>query len=211
MSIAVSKGRSTAESCNLRNIAGDVFVMGAGRQVYRRESVGAWTRFDTGMVNPLGKVELAAIESMAGFGKDEIYAVGWGGEIWLYDGRVWARKPSPTNVRLKNIVCAPDGQVYISGQSGTVLRGRRDAWEVISPDTTEDTIQDMLWFGEKIWATTSKDLFLLDGNDLVSSLSRPKPVSRYQYLDAHDGLLWSFGETELAFYDGSSWHDVPLP
>jgi hypothetical protein len=196
---------------NIRNIGGEAYVMGAGRQVYRRQSFGVWTRFDQGMVTPLGNADLVAIESMAGFNKDEIYAVGWGGEIWLCERRLWAQQQSPTNVRLTSVVCAPDGFVYVSGQLGILIRGRRDAWEVIAHNSTEDTIQDMVWFDGKIWATTSKDLFVLDGDDFVPATVRPKGASRYQYLDANDGVLWSFGETQLAFYDGSSWQEVAGP
>jgi hypothetical protein len=135
----------------------------------------------------------------------------WGGEIWLRDRRVWARQQSPTNVRLKNIICAPDGYVYISGQSGMLIRGRRDAWEVIEHDSTEDTIQDMAWFDGKIWATTSKSLFVLDGDDLLPTPARLKGFSRFRYLDVNDGVMWSFGETQLAYYDGGSWHNVAGP
>src|SRR5690554_901446 len=57
------------------------------------------------------------------------WAVGDNGMILHYDGTEWIREPSPTQVNLRAVACAPDGQVYAAGAEGTVvLRNSEGQW-----------------------------------------------------------------------------------
>jgi hypothetical protein len=66
----------------------------------------------------------------------ELYAVGWQGEIWHYDGEKWHQLPSPTKLVLVDVCCAGDGTVYACGREGLLLKGRDQTWEIVEPPGT---------------------------------------------------------------------------
>jgi hypothetical protein len=115
----------------VRTIDQNVYVVGMDRQVYMR-SKGRWSAFDAGLNSTHGNSDIAGFEAIAGFDKNELYAVGWNGEIWRFDGHTWKRADSPSNLILNDVCCAADGKVYAVGQKGTLLVGRHDKWQLIS-------------------------------------------------------------------------------
>jgi hypothetical protein len=195
----------------IRAVGPDVFVVGLGRQVYRRRRAGVWERWDQGVVDPLGSDRVVGFESIDGFGGVELYAVGLAGEIWFHDGKGWSQVNSPTNVVLEKVTCSPDGRAYIGGQLGILIRGRGDAWEIVEHEATEETFWDMAWFDGRLWLSTTEALFTLHGDELkeVDMGLKVKPSCRY--LDAADGALWSFGSKNLVYFDRTTWNEVPLP
>lgn len=196
---------------DIRVIDDHVYVTGLGRQVYRREASGTWVRWDAGVVDPLTSDEVNGFESIDGFAEKEIYAVGKGGDMWLCNENHWEQLDSPTNLILKNVLCAPDGTVYICGQIGTVIRGRCRTWEIVDHDATEETIWDMVWFKQRLWLATINSLFVLEGNKIEEVDTGFSNKPSYQYLDANDGVMWSFGSSNLIYYDGQSWSEVSGP
>ena len=65
--------------------------------------------------------ENAGFEDICGFNLTEVYAVGWNGEIWQWEGVRWIDRPSPTNLILTGVCCGTDGNVYACGQNGTLI------------------------------------------------------------------------------------------
>ena len=59
----------------------------------------------------------AGFEAIAGFGEENIYAVGWRGEIWQRKDDGWIQRDSPANVILTGVCCTDDGYVYICGRT----------------------------------------------------------------------------------------------
>jgi hypothetical protein len=195
----------------IRAIGAHIYVAGTGRQAYHRYAARDWRRHDAGMVVPLGTDEVVGIEAIDGFSESELYGVGLGGEIWHCSDGAWVQIESPTDVRLTSIVCAPDGFAYVAGQLGTILRGRRDRWDVINHDAVGDTIHDLAWFDDRVWLTTSTDLLVLSGGIVTRPALMPSNSSRFQYLGACADVLWSFGEQDLNVFDGSLWTAMPNP
>ena len=113
----------------VRGIGGKAYAAGMQRQVYRRDDRDLWTCIDHDMRPPHGQV--VGFESIDGFGEDEIYCVGWEGEIWRFDGRSWNQASSPTNLILTDVCCAGDENVYACGRVGMILVGRNDQWRII--------------------------------------------------------------------------------
>lgn len=63
----------------IRNIAGQLYVCGYGRQVYKR--VGDdWISIATDI---LTRETAKGFMDIAGISEDQVYAVGWGGEIYF--------------------------------------------------------------------------------------------------------------------------------
>lgn len=195
---------------DIRPIGGSVYATGFGRQVYVRKDR-VWQRCDQGVVEDPAADRLNGFESIDGFGEDEIYAVGHQGEIWCRRHGAWQRSESPTDSILENVLCAPDGAVYVSGQSGIVLQGRADHWERIEHQLTEETFWDMAWFDDRLWLSTTNALYTLQGGKLERVETGLPGDQTFRYLDANAQCLWSSGERHLAAFDGAHWTRIPGP
>jgi hypothetical protein len=177
---------------NLRNVAviDDVFYACAmGRRVLRRESPGVWR--DIGPGTFAGDPVVIGFEDIGGYGANEIYAVGWGGEIWWRDGGQWKRIDSPTSGHLHALCCAEDA-VYAVGQDGTMVRGRYDSWEVLPTGRMEDLRDVAVYRGEVHVCTTFRLLRWTDGqlvNDTDFAESADQPATCQNLLCAADGLI----------------------
>lgn len=191
----------------VRAIAGGrAYAVGTGRQVYRRDDAGVWKCIDAW--SGLDSKELVnySFESIDGFSEDDIYAVGWRGEIWHYDGKKWTQIGSPTNLTLHKVLCAGDGTVYIAGKAGLLITGRENRWEPIKHEKTEEDIWGLEWFNGKIYASTVDLVYCLEDGELneINYGDAEIPTTCY-HLSAADGILWSIGAHDVVQFDGRKW------
>jgi hypothetical protein len=194
---------------DLRIIDGVPYVSGMKRQVYRREVPGQWQRVDAGVLVPIASQDIKAFDSIDGFSKRELYAVGLEGEIWTYDGNVWTQIDSPTSVALERVLCAPDGNVYAAGQLGTLLKGRGTKWQVVDLGDFRETIWDICWFKERLYIGASRNLLVLDASG-ATKVDMPLQAPRTFGNFATNGeVLWSIGQKTLVYtHDGNTWTEV---
>lgn len=188
---------------NAKEICGYVYACGMKRQVYRRAGERQWV--DVGA--PRAKeLEEAGFEALDGYSEREIYAAGWGGEIWRFDGGKWKEQSSPTNVILSAVCCGGDGTVYIAGQRGVLVRGRNDVWEAVQwEDEVSADLWDLCWYRDKLYVATMQALYTLNGNILEAvDMGRIGPVSCYSLSTAED-VLWSVGLEDVVSFDGKQW------
>ncbi len=68
--------------------------------------------------------------AITGFASDDLYAVGFGGQIWHFDGQSWSQKSSPTTYILTNATVMKD-LVVICGVGGVLVQGRDDSFEAL--------------------------------------------------------------------------------
>jgi len=193
----------------IRAVAGEsVYAVGIGRQVYQRVGTDRWTCIDQA-IRPQGdEVMTTNFESIDGFGRDELYAVGWEGEIWWYDGQSWRSVDSPTNLALYKVRCGGDGFVYACGQAGTILRGRRDSWEALQHDAHKHDFWGLAWFNDRLYLSSTTFVYeLVDGEPSRVDYGDDPLLSCY-HLDAADGILLSTGAEDLATFDGTTWKSV---
>jgi|EndMetStandDraft_4_1072995.scaffolds.fasta_scaffold41449_2 hypothetical protein len=192
---------------NARAISGYVYACGMRRQVFKRVGEARWT--DISAPEPAAG-EAVGFEAIDGYSEQEVYAVGWQGEVWRYDGSTWHENNLPTNLILSAVCCAPDGNVYAAGQQGTLAQGRNDRWDIVQFDEEVDLdFWDLCWFQDRLWISTATTLFTLQGNHLeevdFGETGRPTCNS----LSAVDGVLWSVGNNDVASFDGRSWRFYP--
>jgi hypothetical protein len=193
------QGPSDLRAC--ATIDGYAFVCGMGREVFVRRGEGMWTS----MHAPSSAADIVGFEAIAGFSKDELYAVGWEGEIWRFAKGKWTDCGSPVNVVLSGVCCAPDGTVFACGQKGALVRGKKDGWEVLTTQGLEEDFWDLRWFEGKLYVASMGYLYLLDGDQLVPvEFGMDPPSSFYRLTDA-DGVLWSMGQEAILSFDGKSW------
>lgn len=187
-----------------KTIAGQLYAGGTDRFLFRQASTG-WERVSSeAMVN---SPEAGSAEGLAGFGPDELYAVGWDGEIHTNHGGEWHRVQSPVELILNDADVLGD-RVYIGGQTGVILEGRGSEWGVIENEEMPDDIWSVCGFQDAVYfASTSGILRLRDGElSLVRALG-PDLRSTMTLFTGPSGL-WSVGSSDIALFDGESWRTI---
>jgi len=188
---------------NAREIDGFVYACGMKRQVYKRTGEKKWIAINA----PAARAtESKGFEDVGGYSSTEIYAVGWDGEIWQYDGTSWTARRSPTSVTLTAVCCAPDGTVYVAGQGGVLLRGRGETWTSVAwKKPVSLDLWDLAWHDGRLFVATMTGLFTLGGDKLTAVSGRRGVTPNAFSLSVHDGVLWSIGRDELWSFDGRTW------
>lgn len=194
---------------DLRFIGDHAYVAGMSRQVYRREGPGRWVRQDSGTVQPLGALELAGFNAIDGLSESDVFAVGFGGEIWRRHEQVWRQLDSPTNLVLHRVRVISSNLAYACGQEGVLLRGNGDQWEAIPQDTVIDDLWGMEWYREQLYVACDSGLFVLTDEDDLSRVDMGLGDVSTRHLHQNDGVLWSFGPKHVIWTeDGINWEDV---
>ena len=191
----------------VRTIGEHVYVAGMDRQVYVRTAPNKWALIDKG-IPATGEDDVVGFEAIDGFSEQDIYACGWDGEIWHFDGKAWSSKSSPVNVVLVDICCAGDGQVYACGRNGVLVRGRGDEWEVVELEGFDDDIWSLAWFSGKLYAATMNQVLTLSDKGLQPVKMGKEKVSSCYDLAVGAGQLWSIGAKDVVAFDGKKWSRI---
>ena len=190
----------------MRTIGGELYACGYGRQVYRRR--GQWSS----IADPILTREIArGFRDIDGTGGDAVYAVGYHGEIYFYDGKAWHQDDSPTTEHLTGVRCVGPDDVWICGRNGVVLHGKYNRWQVIQAPAFTENAWCVEEFGGRIYLVASEGLAYIDGTSIKRvdvGLGRDITTDR---LHACDGLLWSIGSKDILVFDGKVWKEVLHP
>lgn len=196
-----------------RNLAvvGDViYAVGMGRSVARRDAPMTWTRLDPKL--PANDDDAVGFNDLAAVALDEMYTVGWGGEILRTDGQRWQAVDSPVSAALRAACVGADGLVYAVGYSGTMVRGRGDDWSIVETNR-QGVLLDVCAFKNEIFVATSFNVLRLTpgGLEPVSEFEDPddRPTSCVGLCAAADGsgVFW-MANTELFRITDTTWHRV---
>lgn len=186
-------------------VEGFPVACGMRRQVYRRTGENSWQSMHAPPPDP---DQNAGFEAICGFSSDEMYAVGWNGEIWEWIGSEWMDCASPTDLILTGVECADDGQVYACGQGGTLLRGRHQRWELVDLGDFTDDFWDAKWFDRRLYLATMSMLYTYDEAGLSPVLFGAASPGTCYRLTSADGVLWSVGSDDVFAFDGTEWSRV---
>lgn len=192
---------------SVRTIGDAAYAVGMDRQVYRRCGENDW-REVRGAPPSAKRGHVAGFNAIDGFGENELYAVGWDGEIWRGDARAWKQCDSPTGAVLTDVCCGGDGVVYACGRNGLLVRaGDARRWELINTGT-EDDLWSVVFFEGKLYAASFGNVFVLEGKRLRPmnfGKHEPKTCGR---LTSGAGMLWSIGAKDVLSFDGKKWSRI---
>ncbi len=189
---------------NVGVVDGFAYACGMDRQVFRRDGDNSWTA-----MNAPNSEEATGFEAIDGFSANEIYAVGWNGEVWEWNGNGWAQHGGVTNVILTGVCCADDDRVYVCGQQGTLLSGRHDGWQLVDLDDFATDFWDAHWFKGKLYLATMQTLFTYErDNGLTEVDFGDDPPNTCYRLSSAEGVLWSVGGDDVFSFDGAEWTRV---
>lgn len=140
----------------VRSIGDSLFIVGMGRLVMERVDVGQWSD-----ISPKGaevKGQVVGFEDIDGFSTEEVYAVGWQGEIWWRDKMRWRQVDSPVSANLNSIACSSNGVAYIVGDNGVMLEGRQENWRIVDTGKAENLL-DVADYKQQVFVVTDFGIF----------------------------------------------------
>lgn len=195
---------------NLAVVNETIYAVGMGRAIARWDGPMTWTRLDP----EIAKEGDGAIgfNDLVGFTSDEIYTVGWGGEIFKTDGKDWQKIKSPVSRPLRAACIGADQKVYAVGYDGTMVCGRDTSWSVVKTGLS-DTLLDVVAFKNEILVATAFNVFILgpDGLSKMTNFEDPQdtPASCVGLCATADGsgVFWLGGQ-DLFLLTDSTWNRV---
>lgn len=205
---------------SIRQIGTSLYACGGARQVYRRTEPGGWQPIHGPilvdiMVN--GRAEMDRIRhfhDVNGASESDIYAVGLRSDIFHFDGTQWHQLACPIRADLFRIDASDAGDILIVGRDGVVLRGNHHSGFRQVSNLGQQYFTDVARYRDRIYLASSRGLFELDPRteDIRACDTGLDPeIADCHRLDAHDGVLWSFGNKDLAWHDGQAWHREQHP
>jgi hypothetical protein len=186
--------------------SGPAYAVGALRQVYVREEKGIWRAIDESCRAAGKNAADYAFWDIAGFNSSEIYAVGWMGDIWRFDGTTWTSCKTPTKLDLYAVCCGGDGLVYAVGKGGILVRGRGNDFELLTRPFKNDDFWSCQWYNGRLFVASYLNLYEFQKEELKPvDFGNFKPPRSFHHLSVADGIMWSIGETTVAQLDSNGW------
>ncbi|MGY4534831.1 hypothetical protein ACVW0Y_003981 [Pseudomonas sp. TE3786] len=202
--LGIVGGRGYVEA--LKNIAGQLYVCGYHRQVYTRRNE-QWLSLADDILSTERGIGFLDID---GFAEDQIYAVGWEGEIYFYDGQRWHRDDSPTTAHLSSVRCLPDGEVWICSYKGLVMHGAFNRWTVLDDSGLSSNWYCLEVHEGEVYLAGDGVLAKVVGDKLVALDPVGRPITTHR-LHSRDGVLWSIGEDDILAFEDGAWREVLHP
>ncbi len=210
----------------IRAIGQSLYVCGASRQVYRYVSALGGAPLSGRFVDVAGAMrqpplapppqasgpafdawsarDIVLFNDIGGSSESDLYAVG--DETWHFDGSAWRQIQLGNDPETMHVVKALDARrVLIGGRNAYLYMGNaRDGFSSLVGADDNATITGLEWFDDKLFVATDRGLYTLDAQARrlapVQTGLQPE-LQDAHLLEAKDGVLWSFGYKDLAYWD----------
>lgn len=201
-----------------------IYAIGAPNKIYKRLGHEQWEDHSASLKLPdelysededirLNTAMHSRLRDLSGFSEQDMYAVGRNGYVCHYDGSRWQSIAFPTNTDLLTVVCADDGQVYITDRFCSVWRGRYNTWLKIVEQEKTLAYFDSAWFDNRLWLANDYGMWVLEENKVVAANeAKTKPVSK-EIIEVSGRIdispdkkyMLICGQYGAALYDGQEW------
>jgi hypothetical protein len=203
--------RNRGPATNVSHIGSHVYAVGMHRQVYRRDTDDRWTCLDKDIFDNNPGQPIVGFTSIDGFSEQDIFAVGFGGEIWNYRDTKWGKIDSPTNILLTCVICDRENKmVYAAGLGGVLLHNKGTGWEALQQPQFKEDIWGLATYRGRLYAATLQEIYGLEDGKLNRIDTGLPQQTTYRYLDTRDDVMWSVGDESMAFFDGNAWVAMKL-
>jgi hypothetical protein len=195
----------------VKSLLGNVYVVGTDRDVYKRTGIGTWEdmRYEIPKPTSANEWKRVGFQDIAAFANGDLYAVGGYGDVWCFldQTKKWVQCVFPFKTQLFNVVCAPDGYVYIGGEGGTIYKGKENTWEKLWEGNHSIPYNDMVWFNDQLCASSDYGFYRLANNAMTKSNDEPY----MGHMDARDGMLLIATYNHAWLNDGQKWMTILEP
>ena len=204
----------------LARIGSSVYAAGGWRHVFKRTGKNKWVDITTSLDRSdiidkkdkgwkLSKAGKTGFTAIGGASEEDMYAAGYGGDCWHYDGKNWRRIDLPTNECVYKIVATDSGKVYMACGGGRLLVGSKNKWKVIKYSRNLENFTQMVEFKNSIYVSTQYQMFKLVGTKLEecspSKQNLDIALFCFQHLSANDDIMLMCGDFSVAIFDGKNW------
>lgn len=194
----------------VKMIDGYAYICGGNRSIGKRIGKAEWFSHSNGIPKHMDWSE-GGFEDIAGFGEDDLYAVGGKGDVWRYDGKKWQQVAFPTNTWTTTVCCGGDGNVYISCYEGLTFMGRKNRWKKIHDGGISLGFKDMVWHDGKVWCTNDNGVWTIESGRIQMANELPSEISVCSgSLSVNDGVLLLAGLGGAAFLEKGQWNNLFL-
>ncbi|HET6349276.1 MAG TPA: hypothetical protein VFH88_09365 [Candidatus Krumholzibacteria bacterium] len=152
----------------------------------------------------------AAVNCLAGFARDDIYAVGGGGMILHYDGRNWSTVNSPTRASLSGLWAPARDNIVAVGYNGAIIRFDGHDWNTEESGTTNPL--SAVWGSapDTVYAVGYPGVVLRNDGHAWTAIPGP-PSLQLMRIWGTDGANMYVGATDsLYHFDGATWTNTGI-
>ncbi len=193
---------------SIQAIGGRAYAVGVGRQAYRRVGPDQWERIDQTCRVAGAASHTCSFESVHGLHEEEIYAVGRGGGVWVFDGAQWTTEDCPTGAVLTDVRVLRSGVVLACGLGGTFLARTPRGWEVIRHAATDQDLWSLCELRDRVFLSTMHDLYEYVDGTIVPVDRPPELRGASSSLTSAGDTLWAVGTKRIAALAGESWRVI---
>ena len=208
---AVPLPRTIGFISGVKRIGQNIYVCGSQNTVLKFNGV-SWSDISGNIRVPYSGPGDPILNAIDGFSEEDVYAVGYEGAIFRYDGAQWTRLASPTNHHLHQVLCHSDGRVYLCGRRGVFLRGRPDAWEDLTLTGHEEDFWGLAAFRKEVYACSYRRLFRVAGSQLADEVVAVNSAGTFYRLASNESYMWTTtGTGHVLRFDGQTWIEMIWP
>jgi hypothetical protein len=195
--------------------------------VYMANWVGIW-HFDGARWKTVPELEWHGTLDVYGFGADDVWAVGPAGRILRYDGKAWSGERydgegvfaeplgiwdnPPRNHYLWGVWGPAPNDVFVAGDSGTVLHWDGATWSRMNTGTREGL--------RRVWGTSGSNVYVsgiggvllhYDGSAWSRVVVPTTETLERIWGSSPTNVYVGGARATLLHFDGSGWRRVELP
>jgi hypothetical protein len=195
----------------VKSLLGDTYAVGTHRDVYKRTGIAQWEDLRIGIPAPRSRDEWTrtGFNDISAFDNGDLYAVGGMGDVWRFSANEqhWKQCVFPSNTRLLNVVCCPDGNVYIGAEDRSIYQGKEDNWIKLFDGHGMTGYNDLAWHNHQLCASSDGGFYRLIDNEMVRSDAEPY----MGHMDTRDGVLLIAAYEHVWLNDGERWKTLVKP